>query len=237
MKYQKVDPAKDRRKLELINLASRRFGQLVVLKYVGRGDRNHYWECKCDCGELSIANSKCLLSGMTTSCGCYRMQRMLKSTQTHGHTANYRTPEYKTWQNMRSRCENPNAVGFHAYGGRGVRVCEEWRLGDGTKSGFECFLADIGPRPTEKHSLDRINVDGNYEPGNCRWADNQQQQRNRRDNIWVEVDGRRMLISDAIEKLDIPRTSFYRLLDKGISLKEAITASARRQIESIAVCV
>lgn len=103
------------------------------------------------------------------------------------------TPEYSAWASMKSRCENPAARNFKDYGGRGIRVCAKWR------NSFEAFLADMGPRPSKQHSIDRIDNDGNYEPGNCRWATAKRQQRNKRSNHYVRFQGKRMTVIDAAE--------------------------------------
>ena len=101
----------------------------------------------------------------------------------HGATMGRTTPEYRTWQRAANRCHNPNSEDFRDYGGRGIRVCDEWR------NDFAAFLADMGPRPSPRHSIDRINVDGNYEPGNCRWATPTTQARNRRTSVNITFRG------------------------------------------------
>ena len=227
--------AHDRRRDQLLDLAGRRFGRLLVLSYVGRGDRRiHYWECKCDCGDLTIANSKCLLGGNTISCGCYRIEQQLKKTQIHGHATRSRTPEYMAWQNMIGRCEYQNYIGYSQYGGRGITVCPRWRHGEDGRSGFGCFLLDMGSRPSDRHSLDRMDVNGNYEPTNCRWATQAEQDSNRRNNVWIVVSGERMLLSHAMVRFGVKRTSFYRMLSAGVPLRDAFVKTAMRPVGEIA---
>jgi hypothetical protein len=147
----------------------KRFGKLVVLGLHGKRDKQGRmrWNCLCDCGRSKLILASNLASGRSQSCGC-----------THGgwnrsHEMTM-TLEYKTWQNMKDRCYNDNNPDFHYYGGRGISVCQEWRMS------FETFYRDMGPKPNENMSLDRIDNNGNYETSNCRWATQSQQVSNRR---------------------------------------------------------
>lgn len=126
---------------------------------------------------------------------------------------------------MIERCCDENNGSFHRYGGRGIRVCAQWL------ASYDSFLADMGPRPSPEHSLDRINNNGNYEPGNCRWATRHQQNRNRSDNIVLELDGRRKILADWARGLGITKQALrFRLSSSDWTYRDALTISERRQV-------
>jgi hypothetical protein len=159
----------------LIDLTGDTFGRLTVLsrqkdKVTPNGTSFTMWLCRCSCGLEIPASSSNLKRGHTTSCGCWMRDRITKHGGARGYT---RTPEYSVWQAMRGRCRSNKGRAFSQYKGRGISVCERWEH-------FENFLADMGQRPSLKHSIERINNDGNYEPNNCRWATNAEQQMNKR---------------------------------------------------------
>lgn len=149
-----------------------RFGMLTVLAPSPRFDRGAvFWVCECDCGNISHVVGYKLTAGTTRGCGCRN-----GLATTHGHVRRYKpSTEYRAWRSMRSRCASPGNASFRLYGGRGITVCERWMS-------FENFFADMGKKPSRRHSLDRIDSDGNYAPENCRWATSAAQQQNRRDS-------------------------------------------------------
>jgi hypothetical protein len=167
-------------------LEGRRFGRLLVRSLRGRWNGKSYWTCSCDCGEEREVEGYHLISGHTTSCGCTLRELTAAMMTTHGEARRRSmTAEYRCWRGIKDRCLRRRSPSFNNYGGRGIRVCDRWLNGDGSRSGYECFLADVGRRPSPLHSLDRINNDGHYEPGNVRWATRMQQRLNRRDTAML----------------------------------------------------
>lgn len=132
------------------------------------------------------------------------------------------TPEYSVWRSMKKRCQNSNGAGFKDYGGRGIKVCRRWL------DAFEWFLLDMGPRPTSSHSLDRYpDLNGDYEPGNCRWATPIEQQSNRRNNRLLEYGGKVQTVAEWSRQLAIKRFVLYQRLDWGWSVERCLTEPVR----------
>jgi hypothetical protein len=159
--------------MEPAYLLGRKFSRLLVVKDAGRNKfGNHQWLCRCDCSnEILVITGNLLKRLGTKSCGCLKIERTSKLNLIHGKT---RSPEWYSWMAMRWRCSSPKASDYHWYGGRGIKVCKRW------KSSFKNFLADMGLKPSPKHTLDRINNDGDYKPSNCKWATMHEQALNRR---------------------------------------------------------
>ena len=142
----------------------KKYNMLTVVEPCVHRNRRHY-KCECECGGHSIVIGHSLISGHTKSCGC-----LIGGNLKHGMSG---TAEHETWMSMKYRCSNENNTYYHIYGGRGIKVCERWA------ESFQNFYDDMGPKPSPDHSIDRIDVDGNYCPENCRWATYHQQQVNK----------------------------------------------------------
>ena len=157
------------------DLAGERFGRLLAIETVGRTKNRHLlWRCKCDCGNETVVLATNLIAGKTASCGCLEEESRANRCTKHNL---YHTIAYRAWAGMIQRCTNKNLRCYKHYGGRGITVCAEW------KADFQSFYAHVSALPhfNEKgRSLDRINNDGNYEPGNVRWATKSEQNKNRR---------------------------------------------------------
>ena len=158
------------------NFIGKRFGRLKVVEAFSKNG-NGKSKCKCDCGKEIEVSISAVTGGKTKSCGCLAIEksapRMRKLATTHGMSS---TKEYKVWVSMKSRCFYPSSCNWKNYGGRGITACERWLK-------FENFIADMGRRPSDAHSLDRIDYNGNYCPENCRWATDDIQRENRRTSL------------------------------------------------------
>lgn len=202
-----------------IDLTGHRVGRLTVLsRGINANNGKPRWICRCDCGNETLAHAYSLRAAHTQSCGCLQRERTGAaakiSSRTHGKS---KTPSWRSWSAMRSRCYNPNATGYERYGGRGVTVCERWHI-------FENFLADMGERPSPNHSIDRIDVNGNYEPSNCRWATRIEQQNNKRNNLVVVIRGTKTTFANALRNAHSPvgPSSVARRIARGWSAEDAI---------------
>lgn len=185
------------------DMTGQRFGRLLVQS---RSESRHgaTWLCRCDCGTRKIVAASNLRNGSTKSCGCFHDEAARK----HGDT---KSVEYNAWRGMISRCGKPKNPKFYMYGGRGIRVCERWA------SSYENFLADMGRKPSPRHSVDRIDGNGHYEPGNCRWATPRQQQANTRRNVLVRLNGEVMCTAEVDRRLGYATgKALWRLRNYGV---------------------
>lgn len=196
------------------DLTGMKFGKLAVDSYYGKNKHSqNLWRCFCECGSERFVASTSLLTGKTVSCGCHRVAIFVARNTTHGMS---RSREYCAWEHMISRCYNPENDRFSDYGGRGISVCSRWM-------DFENFLEDMGVRP-DGTSIDRYpNNDGNYEPGNCRWATVTEQQRNMRSNRVIEHDGKILCLSEWADVLGINVWTIASRLARGWSIQRALS--------------
>lgn len=183
------------------NLLGQKFNMLTAVEFVCVDTGHAHWRFRCDCGGEKVIRASHAKSGQIKSCGCSHGALVAKARTKHGHWIGDRaSPEWSAWCLARNRCRNPEAHAFADYGGRGITMCERWADGEGGKSGFECFLDDMGDRPSSRHTLDRRDNDLGYDPDNCRWVTMKDQGRNRRNNRIIEFRGEWMCVSEAAER-------------------------------------
>lgn len=196
------------------DLTGMRFGRLVALKLAPKKGKDRMWECACDCGSIAIIRGASLSKGATKSCGCYRKEVTTKRNTTHGSSKSHL---YSTWCDMKRRCVNPSNKRWGQYGGRGISVCDRWN------HSFENFVEDMGYPPFEKAQLDRIDNNGNYEPGNTRWVTQLQNIRNRSITVKATHNGETLPISVWAERAGISYPSIRNRLRRGWSLDRILT--------------
>jgi hypothetical protein len=193
------------------------FNRLTVTGPIFKDQTNKHWYApvRCDCGIEKRIMCKNLISGNALSCGCIKRERKPIGNLKHGQCG---TLAYRSYTAMLTRCYNPKATHYAQYGGRGIKVCQRWR------EGFEFFFADMGPRPTSEHSIDRWpNNDGDYELGNCRWATAEQQYNNRQASVFLKHDGKRMTIAQWALATGLPDCVIRTRLGLGWSIERALT--------------
>lgn len=202
------------------DLTGRKFGRLTVLSRAESTTRRIKWNCRCDCGTEKVVSGENLRSGHTKSCGCILAER---NQERFGTKENVRgmsnTPLYKCWSAMKARCSNPNLPGYKDYGGRGIKVCDRW------KEGFSNFYEDMGEGYAHGLQLDRIDVNGDYEPSNCRWVTPTVNARNKRHHFMLDGE----LVMEICERIG---QSYNRVISRvtkyGWDLREAVYTPKQR---------
>ena len=174
------------------DLNGMKFERLTVLREHSKTKNGKYkWLCKCECGAEKVIASSDLVNNKTKSCGCLRNEKRFLTSTKHGHTKGGKIPKlYNVWSTMKSRCLNKNNEKYHNYGGRGIKVCDEWLEFDP----FYRWSKENGYK--EGLSIDRIDVNGNYSPDNCRWADIETQSYNKRETVKVMVNGKEQTLKE-----------------------------------------
>ncbi len=180
--------------------------------------------CRCECGKETVVRLSRIRSGETKACGCLQGLSSIR----HGHAIRgTRSITYATWKSMRQRCLDPNASNYHLYGGRNIHICQQWE-------DFTAFLEDMGDRPSPNHTIDRINPDGDYAPGNCRWATAKEQGRNRRTNRMLTYKGETFCLVEWAERIGMNLDTLTdRLRKGGYTVEEALTlpVGSKRKLE------
>lgn len=208
---------------KLIDLTGRRFGRLAVVCKAAPSAYSSKWVCECDCGSLITTDGAGLRYGRTKSCGCLKKENA--TAIAHARALPHKqSPLYSVWHDMKARCANPNRDFYEIYGARGIKVCSEW------SDDFEAFYAwavENGWKPGL--TVDRIDNERGYEPGNCRIVTQREQIRNRRMTVCVEFNGESKPLAQWADELDIPyATLYYRLYRAGWSVEKALTKEAER---------
>lgn len=206
-----------------MNLIGQQFGRLVVIgPSERRGPKGHriYWPCRCDCGIEKYVSQGSLRNGNTRSCGCLRREVVGQRHTKHGM---YGTLEYHSWQAMKRRCHAPKVDSYKYYGERGISICTRWR------NSFQNFYDDMGPIPGPTYSIERIDNDGNYAPGNCRWATTKEQGRNMRTNRMLTYNGKTLCLVEWSEITGIGATTISERLKRDWSIEEALIIPVLRR--------
>lgn len=213
----------------LVSQPGESYGRLTVIAEAERycapgGQSQRQVVCRCECGQMVTVRTASLQSGLTVSCGCRQREVAAmngRNSATHGMEG---TPTYNAWVSMKERCSNQHHAFYEHYGGRGICVCQLWR------DSFVSFLADIGERPTNKHTLDRFpDNDGDYEPGNVRWATWKEQNRNRRNNALIEFQGETLCLAEWAERIAIHPDTLTKRLKQGWTIEKALTKTLKVQ--------
>jgi hypothetical protein len=198
------------------DISGQRFGRVVaktpIPKDRAEKSKHIYWNCECDCGNKFRTSATNLKTGHAKSCGCISKEKASMMRRTHSATSKEAAPIvrrlYRVWDGMKERCSNPNHVGFKDYGGRGIKVCEQWL-------NFSNFLSDMMPSYKSGLQIERMDNNGDYTPSNCTWATRKQECRNRRSNHMISFNGKIQCISAWAEELNICQYKISRIIRSG----------------------
>lgn len=188
-----------------LDISNQKYGRLFALNYSHTENSKRYWTFRCDCGAISTKRVADVTQGKTRSCGCFDKETRSSRAKTHGLT---NTQLHTVWLKIRSRCNSRSDKAYPQYGGRGIALCERW-------NDFENFRSDMGERPSDKHSIERIDNNKGYSPDNCRWATADEQNRNTRQNRWITFQRRKYIISDLARHLGVDRKTLQHRVESG----------------------
>lgn len=209
--------------MKRIEMVGKSFGRATVKEELPRNNNRREFLCACACGETFKALGENLRGGHTNSCGCYASQRASEARTVHGeHKGLKTTVETRIWNLMKQRCINPTNTRYADYGGRGITVCERWSV-------FVNFLADMGRRPTPKHSIERLNNDLGYAPGNCKWATKSEQCNNKRNNVVYTYDGKTLTLAQWAEETGLPYSCLQYRHQKGWPAVKLLTKPSNKK--------
>lgn len=208
----------------LINLQGKTFGRWLVIERAPDGPKGETrWWCQCQCGKKASVQGHHLRRNLSQSCGCLKNELIGAQKRTHGLAS---TPEFRIWKDMRRRCSNHQRADYPRYGGRGITVCERW-------SSFENFMADMGPRPSSTHSIDRKDNDLGYSPDNCYWATDEEQRRNKRETHLLTYKNQTLCLVDWAKILAISRQTIRTRLKMGWSFEKIVETPPRSKSHKI----
>ena len=209
--------------MKTIDISNKKFGKLLAVKRCTNMSGKTAWECKCDCGNITFVTTSNLTCNRIRSCGCLKIKQLLERSTTHNQR---HTVLYSVWRGLRQRCNNPKHASYHNYGGRGIKVCEEWDKS--FQSFYDWSYANGYSTENQKDeklklTIDRIDNNGNYEPSNCRWVDRKTQTRNMRTTRFITFNGQNKSVSEWCEIYGIKLQTFNTRIRNGWSIEEALT--------------
>ena len=204
-----------------LSLEGKKFGRLSVIKYSRIKNSDTMWECKCDCGKTKEIAGTMMKDGSIKSCGCFKREHLGKSVYKHGMRDD---PFYKIWCTMRYRCSNKKQKGYKNYGGRGIRVCDSWRVFlNFKKDMYEKYLIHIKKHGNKNTTIDRMENNGNYCKNNCKWSTRIEQNSNTRRNTIIEFDNKKLTMSEWARRIGVDRsTIYYRVFTAKWPLEKAL---------------
>jgi hypothetical protein len=197
------------------DLSRNTYGRLTAIAPVGKTQKIR-WLCICECGSETVVDTNNLEHGKTKSCGCLQREYVVAKLTTHGMSG---SKEHMIYRGMKSRCENQNSSDYPNYGGRGIGICDRWQK-------LENFYADMGKCP-KGMTLDRIDNDGDYKPGNCKWATRRQQANNKRNNRFIEYNGKRLTLAQWSRRAGISPAVIRSRIYRGWPIERALTEKIR----------